>query len=140
MDKIIEENGIIYAKIINLHKTTDKDIFFTDEKDEIQFALLKRKKDDKTGALFHEEKESEANKLSEILIIEKGSARIDFYNNKGSYIKSIIVKEKDIIIFYKGGQNISYLEDTEFFSIKSEKYCSKTRIVSVNNLDLKIEN
>ena len=26
MDKIIEENGIIYAKIINLHKTTDKDI------------------------------------------------------------------------------------------------------------------
>lgn len=142
MIKTIEDNKITYAKIIKCgHKGADVE-FFTDESDELQFGVLNYKKDYKTGAHYHSRLKSKSKKTDEILILQKGSARVDFYNDKGEYLKSAVISAGDIIIIYKGGHNVVYLEDTELFMIKPgpyDKETDKTRIIGTNNSELIIE-
>ena len=139
MIKVIESNNTIYAKIIKAGHIALNDGFFTENNDEIQFGFLNRKKDYKTGAHYHNRTRKKTNQTDEILILQKGSARIDFYDDKGVYFKSNNINQGDIIIIYKGGHNITYLEDTSFFIIKPGPHdpeTNKTRIVGTNNLDL----
>lgn len=143
MIKIIEQNGKIYAKIIRASYQPKDTEFFTDETDEIQFGYITYPKNHKTGAHCHNHLNKETTKTDEILIVQEGSARIDFYNLKGEYIKSSEIFKGDILIIHQGGHNILFYEDTKVLAIKSgvyEKKHSKTRIIGTNNLELNIEN
>ncbi len=142
MIKLIEDNNSIYAKIIRASNNYSNLEFFTNEDDELQFGIINREKDYKTGAHYHNHIKNKCQKIDEILIILKGSARIDFYNDKGAYIKSTIIKANDAVIIYKGGHNIAHIEDTKFYVIKPgvyDKTTNETRIIGANNLDLIIE-
>ena len=126
---------------MNILKT--KMFFFTDEKDEVQFGILNYKKGFKTGAHYHGHAKAKKNGTDQILIVQKGSARIDFYSEKGEYILSSTVSTGDIVIIYRGGHNILYLEDSRIYIIKPGVYDSATdkmRIVGANNTDLIVEN
>jgi len=142
MIKTIEDNKIVYAKIVkNGHDDAEKE-FFTDAEDELQFGILNYKKNYKTGAHYHSHLKSKCKNTDEILIMQKGSARVDFYNDKGAYIKSTIISQGDIIIIYQGGHNVFYLEDSKLFMIKPGAYESetdKTRIIAANNQELIID-
>ena len=143
MIKEIKDNDITYAKIIRAGHITESTEFFSEKSDEIQLGIVQYKKDYKTGAHYHNHLKTKTTKTDEILMLQNGSARIDFYNDKGIYIKSTIVSTGDIIILYKGGHNIVYLEDTKLFMIKPGAYdpeTDKTRIIGANNLELVIEN
>lgn len=143
MIKLIEDNNVLYAKIIRSSYIPKDCDFFTREKDEIQLGIVNYKKDYKTGAHYHNHLREKTNQTDEILIIQQGSARVDFFNEKGAYIKSSEVFQGDIVIIYKGGHNLLYYEDTRLYMIKSgpyEKDADTTRIIGANNLELKIEN
>ncbi len=142
MTKLIEDNGTTYAKIIKSDCINPSDEFLTSANDEIQLGFINRKKDYKTGAHYHSHITQKANKIDEILMLKNGSARVDFYNDKGIYLKSSILNQGDIVIIYKGGHNVAYLEDTDLFIIKPNPYnpeTDKTRIIGANNLDLVID-
>ncbi len=142
MIKKIEDNNIIYAKIIKASNNYAGSEFFTDNNDELQFGVINREKDYKTGAHYHNHIKNKSKKIDEILIILNGSIRVDFYNDKGTYIKSTILNTNDTIIIYKGGHNITYLENSKLYAIKPGNYdktTDKTRIIGANNLDLIIE-
>ncbi len=143
MIKTIIDNNVTYAKIIRSNFSKDENTFFTDKNDEIQFGVLNYRKNYKTGAHYHGHIKSKKNRTDEILMFQKGSARIDFYNEVGAYIVSSVVNAGDIVIIYLGGHNIVYLEDTRIFMIKPGAYDSssdKTRIIGTNNTELIIEN
>lgn len=142
MIKLVEDNDIVYAKIITSDHPTDENVFFTEKDTEIQFGILNYKKNYKTGAHYHGHLKEKTARVDEILIFLKGSARIDFYNNKGAYIKSSEISENDIVIIYQGGHNISYTKDTKIYIIKPGIYDSstdKTRIVGTNNTELIVD-
>ena len=141
--KLIEDNNIIYAKIIRADMYPKETTFFTDDTNEIQFGIVYHKKGHKTGAHYHNHLNSETTKTDEIIVVQNGSMRIDFYNEKGAYIKSCEVFKGDIVILYQGGHNITYYEDTKTFLIKSGAYNKendKTRIIGANSLELIIDN
>lgn len=143
MIKLIKDNNITYAKIIRANYQAQDVEFFTQETDEIQFGVINFKKDYKTGAHYHNKSVKKSTQTDEILMIQSGSARIDFYNNKGEYIKSCEVSQGDIVIINKGGHNILFYENTKVFVIKKgayDKENDKTRIIGTNNLELLIEN
>ena len=143
MIKLIQQNKTTYAKIIRSTYQTKDTEFFTEETDEIQFGVISYPKNHKTGAHYHNHLNKQSTQIDEILIIQKGSARIDFYNNEGNYIVSSEVFEGDTLIIFKGGHNIIFYEDTKVLAIKSgvyEQKSSKTRMIGANNLELKIEN
>ena len=143
MIKLIKDNNITYGKIIRANYLAKDVEFFTQETDEIQFGVINFQKDYKTGAHYHNKSTKKTTQTDEILMIQTGSARVDFYNNKGEYIKSCEVFQGDIVIFNKGGHNILFYENTKVFIIKKggyDKENDKTRIIGTNNLELLIEN
>ena len=143
MIKLIKNNDTTYAKIIRSSYQTKDTEFFTDEKDEIQLGVITYPKNHKTGAHYHNHLNKKTTKTDEILIIQKGSARVDFYDTKGEYIKSSEIFQGDILIIHAGGHNIVFYEDTKVMVIKSgvyDKKCAKTRMVGTNNSELFIEN
>ncbi len=144
MIKKIEYNNRLFAKIIRANYEITQNEFFTDERDEIQFGTIFYEKSHKTNAHYHNHLNREnLNQIDEILIIQKGSCRVDFYNNEGMYLKSVILNQNDTIIIYRGGHNIVFLDDTRVLTIKPgayDKENDKTRIIGANNLELVIEN
>ena len=143
MIKTIKQNDKIFAKIIRASYQTKDTEFFTEPNDEIQLGYISYSKNHKTGAHYHNHLNKETNRTDEILIVQKGSARVDFYNLKGEYIVSSEIFENDILIIHQGGHNIVFYEDTKVLAIKSgvyEKEHSKTRMIGTNNLELVIEN
>lgn len=143
MIKIIKQNEKIFAKIIRASYQTQDTEFFTDANDEIQLGYISYPKNHKTGAHYHNHLNKETNRTDEILIVQKGSARVDFYNLKGEYIISSEIFENDILIIHQGGHNITFYEDTKVLAVKSgvyEKERTKTRMIGTNNLELIIEN
>ena len=134
MIKEIKDNDVLYAKIIRADYNPTETEFFTDEKDELQLGVMFYQKNHKTGAHYHNRLKSKTNQTDEI---------IDFYNDKGEYIKSIEAKTGDTVILYKGGHNFVFEENTKLLSIKKgayDKETSKTRIVGTNNMELVIDN
>lgn len=142
MIKIIEDNNIVYARVIRASYPFSSSEFFTDVDDEIQFGVLNYKKDYKTGTHFHNHINQYQNKTDEIIFMQEGSARIDFFDDKGVYLKSIKACKGDIVIICQGGHNITYLEDSKIYIVKTGAYSKKddvVRIVGANNLELNIE-
>ena len=142
MIKLIEENSVTYAKIIRANYEPSDTEFFTRESDEVQFGVVNFQKNFKTGAHYHNHLKKKSNQTDEILMLQSGSARVDFYNEKGAYIKSAEIFQGDIIIIYKGGHNIFFYDDTKLFMIKPGTYETdndRTRIIGANNLELIID-
>ena len=142
MIKLIEENKVTYAKIIRASYEASEVEFFTRESDEVQFGVVNFQKNFKTGAHYHNHLKRKVNQTDEILMLQSGSARVDFYNDKGAYIKSAEIFQGDIIIIYKGGHNIFFYDDTKLFMIKPGSYetnADRTRIIGANNMELLID-
>ena len=143
MIKLIQQNNETYAKIIRANYQTQETEFFTADSSEIQFGVIAFPKGHKTGAHCHNTSSKKATQLDEILIVQNGSMRVDFYNTKGEYIVSSEVSKGDILIIFKGGHNLIFYENTKVYAIKKGAYVknkNKTRIIGTNNLELKIEN
>ena len=142
MIKVIEKNNQIYARIVKSTYLSNETEFFTDNSDEVQLGYITYEKDYKTGAHYHNHSIEPKNQVDEILIVEYGYARIDFYSNEGIYLKSVNVSKGDTIILYKGGHNILFYEKTRFLTIKPGSYGednNETRIVGTNDFELVIE-
>ena len=54
----------------------------------------------------------------EVLIINKGKLRVDFYDDNTNYLESKIISQGDIIMLISGGHGFSVLEDLEMIEVK----------------------
>tara|TARA_B110000971_G_C19865316_1_gene433575 strand:+ start:51 stop:482 length:432 start_codon:yes stop_codon:yes gene_type:complete len=61
-------------------------------------------------------------RTSEVLIIEKGILRTDFYNNKKVYMFSKILKEGDIIFLHESHHGFKIIKDCSIVEIKQGPY------------------
>jgi hypothetical protein len=60
--------------------------------------------------------------LKEVLYIEKGRVRINFYNDRWEEIDSRILAQGDMILLIKGGHGFEMLEETEMIEVKEGHY------------------
>lgn len=79
---------------------------------------------------------------SEVLIIQKGKLRVDFYSDNEKYLFSKIIKKNDIIILNSGGHGFKVLETVEMIEVKQGPYNSnsdKKVFDNVNDAIVKIK-
>lgn len=72
----------------------------------------------------------------EVLFITKGVLRIDFYDNKDSYLHSRTLEGGDVIILVSGGHGFQVIEEVEMFEVKQGPYvgeADKTRFAGVQS-------
>ncbi len=68
----------------------------------------------------------------EVLLIRRGSLRVDFYKENREYLMSRTLHGGDVILLIKGGHGFVVEEDVEMFEIKQGPYAGdadKTRFM-----------
>lgn len=121
--KIIEENGIIFAKKISLDNIEKGLCFYSNDEDFIQVGTWNYEKGRYLAAHNHNIVERKINRTNEVIIILNGKLKIDIYNENDDKIAELEVKKNDLLIMMNGGHGYHILEDnTKVIEIKNGPY------------------
>ena len=121
--KIIEENGIIFAKKISLDNIKKGLCFYSNDEDFIQVGTWNYKKGRYLAAHNHNIIERKINRTNEVIIILDGKLKIDIYDENDEKIAELEAKKNDLLIMINGGHGYRILEDnTKVIEIKNGPY------------------
>lgn len=116
--------------------------FFTPDDFSQQLGYMNRPKGYVIPPHVHNPVERAVFFTKEVLYIKSGRLRVDFYDNKQSYIKSTILNTGDVILLAEGGHGFEMLEVSEIIEIKQGPYVGeqdKTRFEPIDSASLRIE-
>ena len=74
---------------------------------------------------------------SEVLFIQKGVLRVDFYDDKMKYFQSRVLKKGDIIFLHESSHGFKILKDCSIIEIKQGPYIKLVDKVLINKVDEK---
>ena len=117
--------------------------FFTPRNCTQQFGYKKHKKGHIVVPHQHNKRLTRILKTIEVLLLLRGTLRVDFYDNKKKYLFSKIIKEKDIIMLAHGGHGFKVLKEVQMIEVKQGPYSlaeDKTKFNKVNEKKIKIKN
>lgn len=96
--------------------------FHTDKGDQQQVATIRRLPGEKIQAHAHKQVQRELWFTPEVFVVKTGKMRIDVYNFKREFVKSVEARGGDVVIVRGGGHGITFLEDTIFVEVKQGPY------------------
>jgi len=134
----IKYNKKLFALIVRGNYRNKKGVtFFTPNQATQQFGYMKHKQGHIIRPHLHKKRLTKISSTSEVLLILKGSLRVDFYNKKKKYLLSKILKEKDIIMLFHGGHGFKVIKDLEMLEIKQGPYSIAKDKIRFNGVDEK---
>jgi len=133
----------LYALIVrNSYKKKKGVSFFTDKNATQQFGYMNHKKDYIILPHRHNKRQSKILLTTEVIIIQKGILRVDFYNNKEKYLFSKKLYSNDLIMLSNGGHGFKVLKDIQMIEVKQGPYSlsmDKVKFEKVNENKIKIK-
>lgn len=142
IDKIIYKKKL-FALIVRGDYRKKKGItFFSPNEATQQFGYMKHKKNYNIKPHRHQKRKIKILYTTEIILILKGSLRVDFYDHKEKYLFSKIIKRNDIIMLVHGGHGFKVIEDVEMIEVKQGPYDlakDKIKFNEVNEKKIKIK-
>jgi len=128
----------LYALIVRAKFRKIKGInFFTPNDTNQQFGYMKHAKGHSIKPHKHIKRATKIFYTTEVIIIFKGSLRVDFYDQKQKYLFSKIIKEKDIIMLVHGGHGFQVLKNIEMLEVKQGPYSIEKDKVKFTKIDEK---
>lgn len=121
IEQIIHDDKI-YGIIIRKNYSKDGVEFFTPDDFSQQLAYMKHTRGKVIDAHTHNVIPREVSFTKEVLVIRKGSLRVDFYNDEQVFVESRILNDGDIILLAFGGHGFECLDDVEMVEIKQGPY------------------
>lgn len=115
--KIIYKNQLI-AFIIKVNFRKKGSHFFTSHEFPQQLAYMHWPKGHIINSHLHPPVEKRIRATQEVILVKSGRLRIDFYNNRGSYIESRILDKGDLVFIACGGHGFEFLKKGEIIEIK----------------------
>ena len=117
IEKIINNNQTL-AIIVRGNYAEQGIHFFTPDDYSQQLGFMSHNAGKIIEPHVHNLVERQVQYTNEVLVIRKGSLRVDFYSEDRSYIESKMLMQGDIILLIKGGHGFEVIEDVEMFEIK----------------------
>jgi hypothetical protein len=140
--EIIHKNKL-YALIIKENYQNKKGIsFFTKNDANQQIGFMSHPKNYLIKPHKHQKRETKIFITSEVIIIQKGKLRVDFYDTGKKYLFSTIVKKNQIIMLVHGGHGFKVLEPIKMLEIKQGPFVSnkdKVKFDKINEKKIKIK-
>ena len=128
----------LYALIVRAKFRKKKGIsFFTPNDTNQQFGYMKHDKGHLIKPHKHKKRATKIFYTTEVIIIFKGSLRVDFYDQKQKYLFSKIIKEKEIIMLVHGGHGFKVLKNVEMIEVKQGPYNLIKDKIKFNKVDEK---
>ena len=122
IEKIIYKNKL-FALIVRGKYRNKKGInFFTSKEATQQFGYMKHKKGHIIQPHQHRKRLTKIVTTTEVILLLKGSLKIDFYTEQRKYLFSRILNEKDIVMLVEGGHGFKVIKDVEMLEVKQGPY------------------
>ena len=96
--------------------------FFTHSNFSQQLGYMSHKSGHKIQPHFHNYAPREVEYTQEVLLVKYGKVRVEFYNKKNEFFKSILLDKGDLILLAKGGHGFVFEEDSALIEIKQGPY------------------
>ena len=122
MIETISHQEEIYAIIIRSDYVSDGIKFFTPDRFSQQLGYMNRPKGYKIKPHIHNIVKREVKQTQEVLIIKSGYIKVNFYDKKQIYLKSVFLNKGDIILLAEGGHGFEMLENSEIIEVKQGPY------------------
>ena len=106
--------------------------FFTPPDFSQQLGYMKHPAGRKIIPHLHNEVPRAITLTQEVLFIRKGRVRVDFFDNKKTYLESRVLAAGDVILLATGGHGFEALDELEMIEVKQGPYVGesdKTRFV-----------
>jgi len=123
----IQWQGQILALILRRELNVDGVKFFTSADNPLQLGILQHRQGTEIKPHLHPDSVRTINMTQEVLYIERGRVKADFYNKDGENISSSILNTGDAILLLSGGHGFKILEDAKILEIKQGPYCGVDR-------------
>ena len=142
IEKILHKDKL-FALIVKGNFRKKRGInFFTPNNSTQQFGYMKHKKNHIIKPHKHNKRLTKILKTTEVILLLKGTLRVDFYDNKKKYLFSKIINEKDIIMLVHGGHGFKVLKNVEMIEVKQGPYklsADKIKFDEVDEKKIKIK-
>ena len=135
--KIVYKNKLFALIVRGKYRKKRGINFFTSKNSIQQFGYMKHKKNYVIKPHKHNQRLTKILKTTEVILLLKGSLRVDFYNNKKKYLFSNIINEKDIIMLVHGGHGFKVLKNVEMIEVKQGPYTLASDKVKFKTVDEK---
>lgn len=140
--KIVHKKKL-YALIVknNYRKMKGVNFFSTDDLPQ-QFGYINHKKNYVITPHKHCKRSTRVYVTSEVLIILKGTIRVDFYDLKSNYLFSKIVGKGQIIFLLHGAHGFKILSDVHMIEVKQgpfKKNFDKVKFLPVSEDSIRIK-
>jgi|TARA_B110000914_G_C15396676_1_gene415124 hypothetical protein len=133
----------LYALIIKESYQNKKGIsFFTKNDSNQQIGFMSHPKNYIIKPHKHQKRETKIYLTTEVIILQKGKLRVDFYDTKKKYLFSVIIKKNQIIMLVHGGHGFKVLEPVKMLEIKQGPFVSnkdKIKFDEINENKIKIK-
>ena len=133
----------LYALIVRSSYKKKKGVsFFTDDKATQQFGYMNHKKGYDILPHRHNKRYSKIFWTTEVIIIQDGILRVDFYDDNEKYLRSKKIYKNDIIMLAGGGHGFKVLKDVKMIEVKQGPYSltmDKIKFRQVDEKKIKIK-
>jgi mannose-6-phosphate isomerase-like protein (cupin superfamily) len=96
--------------------------FCTQDDASQQIAFMRHPKGKEIVPHVHNPVDRHITDTQEVLIIRKGSLRVDFYTQEKEYLESRTLNEGDVILLIAGGHGFQAMADLEMIEVKQGPY------------------
>ncbi len=111
--------------------------FFTSKEATQQFGFMKHKKNHVIKPHKHNKRLTRILRTTEVILLLKGTLRVDFYNDKCRYLFSKKINERDVIMLIHGGHGFKVLKNTEMIEVKQGPYSLASDKIKFKTVDEK---
>ena len=142
IEKILHKNKLFALIIRKKYRKKDGINFFTSKETTQQLGYMKHKKNHIIKPHKHNKRLTKILSTTEVILLLKGTLRVDFYDNKKKYLFSKIINEKDIIMLVHGGHGFKVLKNVEMIEVKQGPYklsADKIKFDEVDEKKIKIK-
>ena len=137
IEKVLYKNKL-FALIVRRQFRKKSGInFFTSKEATQQFGFMKHKKNHIVKPHKHNKRLTKILRTTEVILLLKGTLRVDFYNDKNKYLFSKIINEGDIIMLVYGEHGFKILKDAEMIEVKQGPYSLASDKIKFNTVDEK---
>lgn len=138
----ISNEGRLLAIIVRNEFNVPGVSFLTDGDLSQQLAYMRHPAGKQILPHIHNPVPREVQYTQEVLLIKRGSLRVDFYTDGQSYLESRTLGAGDAVLLATGGHGFEVLEEIEMFEVKQGPYAGendKTRFSSVDKRQIEIK-
>ena len=137
IEKVLHK-GKLFALIVRRQFRKKSGInFFTSKEATQQFGFMKHKKNHIIKPHKHNKRLTRILRTTEVILLLKGTLRVDFYNDKYKYLFSKKINERDIIMLIHGGHGFKVLKNVEMIEVKQGPYSLASDKIKFKTVDEK---